>query len=173
MAKSEADYWRVIYVASRQEKKVASRLAALSIRHYLPLSKQLRQWSDRRKWVEFPMFNGYLFVQPEAHQIDQVLTQPGAVNYLYFNKQPARVTPREIEIIKQIEKSGYSAEHCLEPEAFTEGETITITQGPLKGFNGLLIRKDNDHYFQILIESIGQGVKVKLPLELISKTHSH
>ncbi len=171
MPDSAEGYWRVIYVSSRQEKKVATRLKALNIEHYLPLTRQLRQWSDRRKWVEMPMFNGYLFVKPELQQVDLVLMQPGAVNYLFFNKKPARVSEREMNIIRQIEQSGYSAENALNPEDFSEGETIIINQGPLKGFTGTLIRKDNEHFFQVLIESIGQGVKVKLPLEIITKSN--
>ena len=65
--------WKVIYVASRQEKKVFDRLKKEGIAVFLPLTKKLRQWSDRKKWVEFPLFNGYLFVKPTSIQRDEIL----------------------------------------------------------------------------------------------------
>ena len=52
--------WNVVYTASRQEKKVAQRLLENGIENYLPVIKVLNQWSDRKKLVEKPLFNGYV-----------------------------------------------------------------------------------------------------------------
>ena len=57
-------HWKVVYVASRQEKKVSDYLKKQCIEHYLPLYRSLRFWKDRKKWVEMPLFNGYIFVKP-------------------------------------------------------------------------------------------------------------
>ena len=54
--------WYAIYTKSRNEKKVSSLLAEQDIEHYLPLVKKIRQWSDRRKTVEEPLFSSYIFV---------------------------------------------------------------------------------------------------------------
>ena len=67
--------WKVIYTASRQEKKVAVLLERFGIAYYLPLVKKLRLWSDRKKWVEMPLFNGYVFVKPEPGIRDKVWIQ--------------------------------------------------------------------------------------------------
>ena len=57
--------WHAIYVASRQEKKVLEALLNKKIEAYLPLIKTLRQWSDRKKLVEFPLMPGYVFVKED------------------------------------------------------------------------------------------------------------
>ena len=46
--------WYAVYVKSRTEKKVALEFKYEEIDHYLPLIKRLKQWSDRKKWVEEP-----------------------------------------------------------------------------------------------------------------------
>ncbi|MCF8201137.1 MAG: antitermination protein NusG, partial [Bacteroidia bacterium] len=51
---AERNPWKVIYCASRQEKKVSAYLTQRNIEHYLPLVNKLRVWSDRKKWVEMP-----------------------------------------------------------------------------------------------------------------------
>jgi hypothetical protein len=56
----QQESWKVLYVSSRQEKKLSVRLQQLGIKNYLPIVKKLRIWSDRKKWVDFPMFNGYI-----------------------------------------------------------------------------------------------------------------
>jgi transcriptional antiterminator RfaH len=57
--------WFVFYTKSRQEKKVNDLLLRHGFEPYLPLQKVLRQWSDRKKKVEVPLFNSYIFVRVE------------------------------------------------------------------------------------------------------------
>lgn len=166
---TENEYWRVVYVASRQEKKVALKMEQLGIAFYLPVSKRLRIWSDRKKWVDFPMFNGYLFVRPKSHQTEIVVQTQGVVNYLSFEKKHARVSEKEIEIIRKIEESGYYAEGVLTPDDFEEGEEMLVTAGPLKGQTVTLIRKNNETQFLVSFEGLGHSIKVALPLEVLAK----
>ena len=110
--------WKVVYVASRQEKKVALRLQQEGIEAFLPLYKKLSQWSDRKKWVEVPLFNGYIFVKPTLKQRDQVLQLQGALAYVRYNGADAEVKDKEIEIINTVLSSGYSLESINTPEDF-------------------------------------------------------
>jgi hypothetical protein len=50
-------HWLVIYTKPRAEKKVNERLLEEGFETYLPLQKVIRQWSDRKKKVEVPLFN--------------------------------------------------------------------------------------------------------------------
>ena len=44
-------YWYAVHTASRAEKKVAERLKAAGVEHYLPIRVEMREWSDRKKKV--------------------------------------------------------------------------------------------------------------------------
>jgi transcription antitermination factor NusG len=161
--------WKVVYVASRQEKKVANRLEQLGITHYLPLYKKLSQWSDRKKWVEFPLFNGYLFVKPTNLQRDKVLEQPGAVAYVRYNKEDAVIPQKEIEIIKNVLKSGYSLETINTPEDFEIGEKVQVMEGPLAGEDVDILRRNKEEFFLVSFDTLGQSIKVELPYQVLKK----
>ncbi len=54
-------HWYAISTRSRHEKLVRDRLAGIGIEPFLPLTRQLRQWSDRKVMTELPLFAGYCF----------------------------------------------------------------------------------------------------------------
>ncbi|MBK6836162.1 MAG: UpxY family transcription antiterminator [Bacteroidetes bacterium] len=60
--KNEIKNWFALYVSSRAEKKVMESLLTKGIQAYAPLVKTVRNWSDRKKTVELPLLNGYVFV---------------------------------------------------------------------------------------------------------------
>lgn len=161
--------WNVVYVMSRQEKKVSKKLSELGIENYLPIARKLSQWSDRKKWVDFPMFNGYLFVRPLGMEFDRVLTIPGVVGYLKFERKPAVVQDKEIEIIRTIEREGYFAETILDPGDFEVGEKVLVVEGPLKGNKVDLVRKNNERVFLVSFDTLGQSIKINIPFEFLSK----
>lgn len=161
--------WNVIYVSSRQEKKVSDRLAKLDIRHYLPLVKTLRQWSDRKQWVEMPLMNGYIFVMQEKSMRDAVLQIPGVVKFIQYNGMDASVSPKEIETIKAIIEKGYDTSELFSSELLEAGDAVTIAQGPLKDYRGEVMRIGGDHYAIIHFDNFGQSLKVRLPKQILRK----
>ncbi|MBS3912926.1 MAG: UpxY family transcription antiterminator [Bacteroidetes bacterium] len=161
--------WKVIYVASRFEKKVASFLEKEGYTYYLPLIEKIRVWSDRKKKVLMPLFNGYVFVQPKERERDKILQFPGVVKFLRYNGVDAFVTEKELELIQSIVEKGYDISQYNDDEIFTPGEAVAVTQGPLKGFSGEILRIGNDNFALIVFENFGQSVKVKLPKQIIKK----
>ncbi len=163
------EVWKVVYIASRQEKKVAVRLAQEGIEYFLPLYQKLSQWSDRKKWVELPLFNGYLFVKPTTLQRDKVLSLQGVVAFVRYNKEDAIVKQTEIEIIKQVLESVYALESYTKPEDFTVGDEVLITEGALIGHKGEILRHNNKEYFLVSFETLGQSIKIELPVYSFKK----
>jgi len=98
---SEELPWYVLYTKPRNEKKVAQRLSEAGYNVYCPLQKVRRQWSDRTKVVEEPLFKSYLFIQIEDHRRDEVFTFPGTVRYLFWLRRPAQVRQVEIHTIQK------------------------------------------------------------------------
>lgn len=138
------------------------------IKHYLPLVKKLRLWSDRKKWVEMPLFNGYIFVQPKPSERDQVLQIPGVVKYLKYNGADAQVSSREIEVIQRLIEKGYHLESGA-AGSLRKGDKVKIEQGPLKGIVAEVLKDaDGSETVWIAFETISQVVKVLVPADLLN-----
>lgn len=165
--------WKVVYVASRQEKKVARKLAQAGIEHYLPLYKKLSQWSDRKKWVEFPLFNGYLFVKPNEFERDKVLETNGVVAYVRYNRADAVVQEKEITTIKEVLESGYSIETINTPDDFEVGEQVEVADGPLKGQMVDILRRDGEEIFLVSFDTLGQSIKIQIPYQSFRKVKNN
>jgi len=163
----DMDSWKVIYTASKQEKKVAVLLERFGIAYYLPLVKKLRLWSDRKKWLEMPLFNGYVFVKPEPGIRDKVLEIPGVVKYLKYNGADARVSTNEIELIQRLIEHGYNVE-SEDRANLKKGDIVSIQQGPLKGIEAEVLKDaDGSEYILLAFETISQVVRVSLPVGIL------
>jgi transcription antitermination factor NusG len=128
-------YWLVIYTTPRAEKKVNERLRERGIETYLPLYKTIRQWSDRKKKVELPLFNSYVFVHVCEQERRTVLETDGVVRFLFFLGKPAVVRPEEIEAIKLFLHETEGMKIKVEV-----GQKVEIASGPMEGIYGEVIR---------------------------------
>lgn len=160
--------WKVIYVSSRAEKKVSERLQQEGIEAYVPLKKELKQWSDRKKMVETPLINGYVFVNPQPSQRDKVLQFQGVIQYVRYNGADAQVREIEIEALRSIEEKGYYVEGKFASN-LNAGDLVKIQHGPFKGLYGTVKTQTNESLYYISIEGIGYSLTVKVPEEIIVK----
>ena len=51
-------HWYALRTNGHHEKRVRDRLAGVGIEPFLPLTRQQRQWSDRKMLIELPLFAG-------------------------------------------------------------------------------------------------------------------
>ena len=161
--------WLVFYTKSRQEKKVRDLLMRRGFDVFLPLQMVMRQWSDRKKKVEVPLFNSYIFVAIPEHQVAAVLQLPGIAWNIRHNDKPAVLHPKELETIKRFIETGLLLEAHGFDEKFTIGDNVKVMDGPLKGAEGVLIDSHNKHFFSMLLESIGQVITVQIDPKIIQK----
>ncbi len=153
--------WYAIYVKSRAEKSVAKELEYAEVEHYLPLIKRLKQWSDRKKWVEEPLFRSYLFVYIEQAQYYTVLQTAGVVKYITFEKKAVPIPPQQIEAIKYYLNEKDPEQ--LSAEDWKEGKKVEIISGGMTGLYGELIEIKNKHRVKVEIEVVGQTLLVQVP----------
>jgi transcription antitermination factor NusG len=159
--------WQAVYVASRQEKKVFEKLQQKNIDTYLPIIKTMRQWSDRKKLVELPLLNGYVFVRTAPVENDKVLNTAGVVSFVKAEGKIAKIREEEIARLKQLIELGYQMEaHGIDRD-YKQGEKVKINSGALKNIEGFVIENKAGRHIEVLLESIGQAIRVKLPKETL------
>jgi len=160
-----ADLCFVFYCRSRAEKKAKLRLELDGYKVFLPIAKELRQWSDRKKWVEFPLFNGYLFVYCQPHQTFTVAGYPGVVAPVKLAGEFASISDRDIEAIERFLETGLTVE-VVQGE-FSPGTMVEVMGGPLKGMRGQWLAEAGQDYFFIEVESINHRIRVKVKKEIL------
>lgn len=145
--------WLAIYTKPRNEKKVADRLLTREgIEAYCPVRRVLKQWSDRKKWIDEPLFTSYVFVHVDAKERTRVLFDPGVVQFVYWLGKPAIIRDEEIEAIRLFLDEHPSAEaRKLE---LAPGTPVSIKAGPMKGREGVVRRTEKNHIV-IEVQSIG------------------
>ncbi len=153
--------WYVLYVSVRHEKKVLTKLQEQGVESYLPLVKTTKQWSDRKKTIEEPLFTGYLFVKLQEHELDKPRYVSGVINYLSFGKQKAIVQEREIESLKFLVENGYALNLTEEP--IRVGTKVKLL---LSAFKNEIAEV---HSIQaetaiVYFESLNQYLKVQAPI---------
>jgi len=143
--------WFVIYTQPRNEKKVTERLQNIGITAYCPLVTQVRQWSDRKKKVQVPLINSYVFVNIEEKHRKQVFEVAGVVRYLFWLGKPAVVKEAEIEALRESLKYTMSA---VEVRGLQVGDSMQIPSGPFQGKDGL-VKQIKKNSLQLVLTELG------------------
>lgn len=159
--------WFAFYTKSRHEKKVKELLERRKFTVFLPLHKVVRQWSDRKKKVEVPLFASYIFVFVPEYRIVDVLQIPGIAWAIRHNNKPAFLQPKEFELINRFLKTGLTIE--ISPATqFEPGDWVVVQDGPLKGAEGQ-VTSLHPGRLTVLLEAIGQVMRVDLNPALLQK----
>jgi transcriptional antiterminator RfaH len=159
--------WLVVYTAPRAEKKANKYLTEKGIDVFLPLQKRLKQWSDRKKWVEEPLFPSYLFVNIIDEDYNTVLNTPGISKYIYFEGKAATISEKQINLISQLISDYPDIE--VSSEKFNYGEKVKIQSGSLAGIEGELVDFRGEQKVLLRIDKIDYSLLVNIPASRLKK----
>ncbi len=146
--------WFAILARTGREKLATLHLENAGYECYLPVIKFPRQWSDRVKEIEVPLFSGYLFCRMNPNDRLPVLMAPGVIQIVGVGKTPVPVDEEEIAAIQRVGKS------CLStmPWPYLKvGHVVQIEDGPLRGISGIVIK-------------IKSGLKLVLSVNLLQRS---
>ena len=142
--------WYAIYTRPRWEKKVFRLLQEQGCETYCPINRIKRQWSDRMKWVDEPLFKSYLFVRVLESEKLAVRMTAGVVNFVYWNGKPGIVKDREIEQIRRFMNEHHEVEIQQHIEA---GSRVKIGSGLLLGREARVLKVDRKRV-ELVVETL-------------------
>ena len=155
--------WFALYTKARAEKKINEELQEKGIEVYLPVRRELRQWSDRKKWIEVPIISSYIFVHIQKDDYRRVFESKGVLSYVSRKGKAVVIPDCEIEAMKRTVESNLTFN--VEPKAIRKGQSITITSGPLKGITGKVTDIQGTKKLFLRISHIGYTLVVNLDEE--------
>ncbi|WP_421918780.1 UpxY family transcription antiterminator [Marinifilum sp.] len=161
-------FWHAIYTKSRTEKRLYNELRSRNIECYLPLRKELRQWSDRTKWVEEPLIRSYLFVKVSEREYYDVINSGYAVGYVTFGGKAVPIPEEQIKALR-VFLDDENRKVDLSHDNLIKGELVQVMGGPLEGIKGEFIQIKGKDRIVIRFDSLGTCVYTDISLEKIKQ----
>ena len=152
MSKAHSKYWTAFYTKPRNEKRVSKRLSDLGYEIFCPVRTVLKKWSDRKKKVKEPLFTSYIFARVDDSIRQEILEDQGVVSSVFWLGKPVVVRDSEIRAINDFLNE--NPEAGAVSRIFHEGEKLQITDGPLRGETGELLKIKGTKLI-LTIESLG------------------
>jgi transcription antitermination factor NusG len=147
-----AKKWYAVYTKPRWEKKVQTLFEDKHIESYCPLNKVHKQWSDRMKLVEEPLFKSYVFVHINENDQLNVRMVNGVLNFVYWLGKPAVVKQHEIDRIRRFLNDHENV--MLEPLDIRVEDKVVINAGILMDKQAV-VRRSFGKKIEVEIESLG------------------
>ena len=160
--------WFAVYTHSRAEKKVNERAMKAGFDTFLPLITTVKQWSDRKKKVEVPLINSYVFVHTRKENLNSLLNIPGVLNILKYLGKPAIVKDIEIANLK-IVINVVEEVQFIDSIDLTKGEDVEVINGPFSGLLAKYIDVAGKHRVLVEVEALKSCIEVNMPLNNIKK----
>lgn len=169
--------WYAIHTYSGYEEKVADsirqRINAVDMADKIfdvmvPKEKQIEIKNGKRKVVEKKIFQGYALVEMKLTDETWYIVRntPGVTGFVGTSTQPTPVSEDEIRKIKK--RMGVEdPKHFID---FSEGEVVSITDGPFKGFDGAINEIDNQKgKVKVMVSMFGRDTSVELDALQVKK----
>jgi transcription antitermination factor NusG len=163
--------WFAVQVIPQHECKVASQLRYKGQEEFLPMVSSRRQWSDRSKVSERPLFPGYVFCRVKRSSFGVVLDTPGVHRIVSFGGHAHPIADEEISSLQHVLVSGRDVASV---PYLTLGQRVKVIDGPLFGVTGIVMRVKNRNRLLISVDMLMRSIAVEVSLgELSACDPSH
>ena len=159
--------WYAIYTKPRWEKKVNSVLIRKEIESWCPLQLVEKQWSDRKKIIEEPLFKSYVFVRVTVAERTMVLMTDGVLNFVYHVGKPAVIRDEEIDIIKKYLAEKEATISIQSLQSLDENTRIKVNHGIFMDSTGTVVKGGKKKVY-VKLESLDQVMIVEFPVDHVS-----
>ena len=155
--------WYLIYTRFKREATVSRQLALHKIHNYCPVVKQVRQWHDRKKTIQTPLFPSYVFLNiTDVKQFYDVLSIDGVVRFVKFENKNAIIPLNVINSIKALVDNIQSI--SVEQRRFSKGQSLQIKEGPLKGLDCKVVQeKASQCKVVVSVEALHMSIVAEVP----------
>lgn len=151
--------WFAVQVVPQHECKVSMRLRHKGHEEFLPTLPSRRQWSDRTKVAERPLFPGYVFCRVQRADFGMILRTPGVYRIVSFGGRAQPITDEEI---LYLQRAVHSGRDIVAVPFFSLGQKVQVTNGPLAGLTGVVARLKNRDRLIISVELLLRSVAIEI-----------
>lgn len=153
--------WFAVQTKPRHEKRVVIELQEKGIVTFLPLFTDVRQWSDRKRKIDLPLFANYVFVRmsDERETRVTVLQTNGVFRFVGGRGAGIVIPDEQIESIQAIVRNKIS---CVPYPFMQVGKQVRIRGGSLDGLQGVILSINGDQSLIVSVESIKKAIAIRI-----------
>ena len=161
--------WYVLRTRGQFEKKLATYFDKVGMEYYLPLVTRKRNWSDRVKYIDFPLFPGYIFLRFDwSSEFALAVSHPGAVGFIMHIGKAEVMQDKDIENLKLFVEQ--AKEIYNDPYGnFPQGQEVMVRSGPFEGVYGTVLRVKNKERIYVQLPLLNQVVSAELGVMDVAK----
>jgi transcription antitermination factor NusG len=153
--------WYALHTRARHEKSVEKRLREKGMETFLPVSHELHTWSDRKKKVEMPLFNCYVFVRCKLSAEDRtkVYEVDSIHGFVGVRGAGVPIPDEQIEAIRTVleKKTPWRSHPFLKA-----GQRVRVRGGALDGIEGVFLSENGDNSLVISVDAIQRSMAVRI-----------
>ena len=154
--------WRIAKVKSRREKSLARFLAGQGIGYYLPMLSRPQSSQKRIRLSLLPVFSGYLFFMASDQERHIAFRSNHIARVIEVQDQSRLI--RELRQIRQV----LSLDTQVYPYHFiSKGQQVRMVRGPLKGLEGIVVKKASRYRLVLSVSELMQSVLVEIDSEQV------
>jgi transcription antitermination factor NusG len=162
---AELLHWFALQVRCRSEVVTSQLLKEKGYSILVPLYLRRKARGMRTEVRELPLFDGYAFCQFDPLKRLPILTTPGVIRILGLGKIPVPVEDSEITALQSITQAGLAMRPC---DYLRVGTRVRVEEGPLKGVEGILLRKKDEQRLVVSVTLLQRSVAVEFGYEDVS-----
>lgn len=163
--------WYIVYTKVRQEDVALTNLERQGYSAYLPRCRHLRKRKGKAMPVIESLFPRYLFIQLDT-QTDNwapIRSTLGVSALVRFGPNPAPVPEAFIAFLRSREDAE-GLHNWMEP-AYRAGDRVRVADGPLAGYEGILVAKTSRERVLVLLDIVGKQVRTQLATTCLERNH--
>jgi transcription antitermination factor NusG len=157
----QAEYWYALQTRVHRERVVEQRLQERGVATFLPMVTEVHRWSDRKKTVQLPLFNSYLFVKLAPSKVDRlrVLCVDGVFSFVGPKGEGTPIPDAQIEAVRALMEGRlpWSSHPFLEI-----GQRVRVRSGALQGIEGILVSRSGESSLVISVDAIQRSMAVRI-----------
>lgn len=151
--------WFAVQVVPHHERAVDALLGCKEYERFLPTHTVKRNWSDRVKTLQQPLFPGYIFCRCRQAAVTSILRTSGVIRILSFGGRPCSVPDSEIEDLRQVI---HSKKQTYAVPFLSVGCKVQMKAGPLVGIVGIVTKFKKRDRLVLSVESVMRGVAIEV-----------
>jgi len=152
--------WYVVYTRSHHEKRVHNDVRKLGIETYLPLIKSFRIWSDRKKFIDMPLFPNYLFVRISNREYHKITDHPSLIGFVKSGNELSVIRDDLFDAMVRIVDE--RMDFTLSSNYVLPGVSVQVISGPLSGLKGVITRIEGKSLLTVEIRPVNQTFLVRI-----------